>query len=424
MFSRKRKGKIVYYASAQLNGKQYTELVGTDKREAKRRESQIKREIAEGTFVPRRRSGSISFERYAAEWGDARENASAGDDRQRLRDHVAPYFHGKRVGDITHGDCVAWLNELRRSGRLSAKSMENVYGTARMVFEDAVNDGLLPSNPCTLSRKERARLLPKDQPNEREVYSQAEVRMLLDDLRIPDPVRVLLAIMLYTGCRKGEACGRRWKDWDPAAQPLGCLSINTKYNDEPLKTKRPRKAPVHPDLADTLKNWRERGFKLRTGRAPTPDDFIVPNIHPRCRNGHHTKSSSYKAIQRACALVGVPFKSVHAARHTMITWTRRGGAREEVLEKITHNAKGTILDHYTHWRWEPLCEAILCLDYRSDLAPAEPANEQATGLAVASGADEFHVAAHVATRGPSCFDAGSEWRRRESTMRRVGCQRF
>jgi hypothetical protein len=34
-----------------------------------------------------------------------------------------------------------------------------------------------------------------------------------------------------------------------------------------------------------------------------------------------------------------------------------------VLEKITHNAAGRSIDQYTHWDWEPRCQAVLCLDY-------------------------------------------------------------
>jgi hypothetical protein len=55
----------------------------------------------------------------------------------------------------------------------------------------------------------------------------------------------------------------------------------------------------------------------------------------------------------------------------MITWARRGGGRPDVLEKITHNAAEP---HHrpVHARdWEPLCEAVLCLDY-AGMAPARP----------------------------------------------------
>jgi hypothetical protein len=71
--------------------------------------------------------------------------------------------------------------------------------------------------------------------------------------------------------------------------------------------------------------------------------------------------------------------TLHATRHTFITLARRGGARAEVVEQISHNARGTIVDHYTHWDWEPLCEAVLALQLPRSLAP-QPA-DQATDVA-------------------------------------------
>jgi hypothetical protein len=37
-----------------------------------------------------------------------------------------------------------------------------------------------------------------------------------------------------------------------------------------------------------------------------------------------------------------------------------------VLEKLTHNARGEIVDLYTTWQWPTLCEAIDCLPSSAD----------------------------------------------------------
>ena len=63
----------------------------------------------------------------------------------------------------------------------------------------------------------------------------------------------------------------------------------------------------------------------------------------------------------ALKAAGVPNLSLHSTRHTFTTLCRRGGANDAVLEKVTHNAKGSIVDRYTHWDWAPLCQAVLCL---------------------------------------------------------------
>jgi hypothetical protein len=47
----------------------------------------------------------------------------------------------------------------------------------------------------------------------------------------------------------------------------------------------------------------------------------------------------------------------------MISAARSSGARGDVLERITHNAPGAIIDVYTSWEWPALCEAVMCLRF-------------------------------------------------------------
>jgi hypothetical protein len=180
-----------------------------------------------------------------------------------------------------------------------------------------------------------------------------------------DEAAVFSALALFTGMREGEICGRRWRDWDREAKPLGCLDVATQYDDRPLKTARglgehARKVPVHPALERILDGWWCDGFEFVHGRKPERDDFIVPRR--RAGKPNHTRSSGSKLWVRACARAGVTNLSLHSTRHTFITLARRGGARTEVVERITHNATGSIVDQYTHWDWAPLCDAVLALD--------------------------------------------------------------
>lgn len=215
------------------------------------------------------------------------------------------------------------------------------------------------------------------------------------------------------------------------AQPLGSMNVVSQYNDEPLKTDNARKVPVHPDLARRLESWWSEGFELTYCRKPTPEDFIVPNRHPRSKgSGAHTKSSAYKAMARACEAVGVRFEGCHLTRHTMISWARRGGARADVLERVTHNATGAIIDQYTHFDWEPLCQAVLCLDYSAKptalpgaasapptLAPAAAVAETQTAAKVAA----VHVAPHVMPAEAGQKHEKFQWRRRELKTARIAC---
>ena len=289
---------------------------------------------------------------------------------------------------------------------MSIKTAKNICGVVRTLFRDAKREGLIASDPCDLPRGFWGKVCGV----ERKPYSADEVVALTTDPRIGASQRVWNPLAFYTGMRMGEVCGRRWRDWDRHAGPLGSLEVDSQYWDQPLKqADQPRRVPVHPALAVILGWWWDGGFLLTYGRPPTEDDWIVPQLIDVTKP--HTKSSAQKRFRKSCDLVAVTSRTVHATRHTFITWTRRGGAPADVVEKITHNARGNMVDQYTHLDWEPICRAVSCLSYQQPGLPLAPAaNVQ---VKVAAGA-EFHVAAHDANRWPSCFDAGRGWRRRES----------
>ena len=398
-------GREVCWISFMFERKQVHERVGMNEGVAKRLYRQRKREVAAGTYSREHKSGSVSLEQYAETWGNRRRNRNAAGDRQMLRDYAVKYFKGRRLDSIMERDLIRFAEWLK-TRPVSIKTAKNIYGVVRTMFRDAKRRGLIASDPCDLPRG----FWGKARGVERKPYSADEVAALTTDPRVEAAQRVWNGLAFYTGMRMGEVCGRRWRDWDRYAAPLGSLEVNSQYQDLPLKqANQPRRVPVHPALDVLLGWWWDEGFRLAHGRQPTEDDWIVPR--PTDVAKPLSKSSAQKRFKNACGLAGVEYRTVHATRHTFITWTRRGGAPADVVEKITHNARGTMIDQYTHWDWDPLCQAVLRLAYQQPVLPLAPAaNAQ---VKVAAGA-ELHDAQHDATRWPSCFDAGRGWRRRES----------
>ena len=79
--------------------------------------------------------------------------------------------------------------------------------------------------------------------------------------------------------------------------------------------------------------------------------------------------SSLKKLVADCTHVGIPPLTFHRLRDTFISLARRGGARKDVLERVTHNAAGDIIDRYTSFDWQPLCEAVSCLKISDSKRP-------------------------------------------------------
>lgn len=434
---RKRKSGTVYYVALRWRGAAVWERVGTDRREAERVERRIKREIATGAYSPRAKTGAATVASYAQAWGARRTNRTADDDRRWLRLHVVTreWFARMRLDDVRARDVKRLVEEIASSG-LAPKSVANCYGVLRTMFGDAHREELTSRDPCDLPRG----TLKRAPVDPREPYTRAEVVALTTGDAVDADRRMFAALAFYTAGREGEVCGLRWRMWDRESSPLGAITIATQYNDQPLKTDEPRRVPVHPALARMLDWWWREGFELAYCRAPKLSDFIVPmRANARNRHGvkpHHTRSSAYKAWVAACEQAGVSNRTLHATRHTMITWARRGGARKDVLEMITHNAKGEMIDQYTHLDWSPLCDAILCLSYRPDVDASVDARSKTSaktveapgiepGRPVANNGESASIGESKGAEDPPSFagdraiDASCDARQQRGAVRRL-----
>lgn len=367
---RKLKNRVVFYVSNRLaDGSQAWEHAGADKRAASRRDAQMKKEIADGTYTGKPTSAT-SVAAYRRGWRVNRKNRTADTEDAWWNNHVAgrcPWFLALRLDDVRFAHVKKLKDEIERpyvnaEGKtvtLSRKSIFNLFAPINTMFGDAYRAELIPRNPCDWPRGSfDARPSTKRRP-----YTAEEVLAFTTDPRLPPDWAMLMMILFYSGLREGEACGLRFRDWDRNPEPLGSLLIDSQYNDLMLKTAvvlvdATRVVPVHPALEAALDLWWRKGFEMVFCRKPTADDFIVPCRVRELRN--HTRSSAYKLFRRACKLLGIETQSLHSTRRTFITLARRDGARRDYLERVTHNAKGETIDVYTTFEWEPLCDAVSC----------------------------------------------------------------
>lgn len=364
---RQRLRGVVYYVVFTWHGKRVWELAGGDKRAAKMLETKRLRDVKEGTYEPERAKEATTFGQWARQWLDTRNVRTAEDEDRWLRDYVLTreWLERLKLLDLEPRHMERLVDELKETPKrtkpgelLSAKSVANIYGIVCTLVRAGRIQGLITRDPCVLTRGK----VTRRSRTRRSIYEPREVVALCSDPRLSPDARMWNALAFFTGMREGEVCGRVWADFDPRPRPLGSLWVDTQYDGQPLKTDdeeaaRPRTVPVHPVLEWVLERWRA-AFVLVHRRPPAPDDFIVPN---RSDGWNHTKSSAYKMFRRSLAALGIPNRTLHATRHTFITMCRRGGARKDVLELVTHNSAGDILDVYTHMDWQPLCDAVLCL---------------------------------------------------------------
>src|SRR5688572_18406984 len=118
---------------------------------------------------------------------------------------LLPAFGERKLSSIERADIRAWLAEMAdvvEAGRLSAKTVNNALTLLSVCFNQAIDDGLIATNPC-----QRIKRLP-EAPFEMEFLRLHEIALYLE--ACPDFYRDLAGFLIGTGSRVSEAIAVRW----------------------------------------------------------------------------------------------------------------------------------------------------------------------------------------------------------------------
>jgi len=310
-------------------------------------------------------AGPLTVTAYGEQWLDEREARgvrSIAADRGRLRNHVFPHIGALLLPEVKSRHVRDLVRAMRQAGELAPRSILNVYGLVNTMFRDALVDELIESNPCVLHRGELPPKVDKD-PEWRTsaTYTAREVEQLISDARIPVERRVQYALKAISGLRHGEVAGVRWRHYDPTLEPLGRLVIATSYDTGRTKTEVTRRVPVHPTLGKILAAWKLSHWERIYGRAPTPDDLIVPtrNMTPIA------PKEANDAFKRDLDELGLRVsagehrdRGGHDLRSWFITTCQEHGAHRDLLRVVTHTAKSDVVSGYTRATWGALCTEV------------------------------------------------------------------
>lgn len=157
-----------------------------------------------------------SFRSYAEQWLKVFIDEGEATPRTKqtyhsyMQAHIYPMFGKMCLEDITPEDLQRFISHL--SSDHSGKSVKNYYGVLRQIIRAAVDDKIIIDDP-TRSRRIR---LPKVRKHQRKALTIEQMKDILSAMNTMNnsPEKLLLAVLIYTGIRRGEALGLRWDDID------------------------------------------------------------------------------------------------------------------------------------------------------------------------------------------------------------------
>jgi len=229
---------------------------------------------------------------------------------------------------------------------LSQKTVHNVHLALRKALADAVEDGLIRSNPAAGAHK-----LGGDAGPEMLTWSTEELRSFLAAVE-HDRDHALWRLAAQTGMRRGELLGLRWRDVDLDGARLSVrqqlVRAGAKVVPGPPKTAAGRRL-IALD-AGTVAAVRAHQAALQAERArreaaDDDHDLVFRRPDGQAEDPDVVSSRFQAAIGRA----RVPRIRLHDLRHTHATLLLKAGVHPKIVQERLGHASITItLDRYSH----------------------------------------------------------------------------
>ncbi len=347
-------------------------------------------------------AGPVTVRAWAERWLERRKALVESGEAEAgvLETHVLSQLGDAELADVKPRHVAAMVRGWIGEG-YAPRTVRNIYYTLKSMFRDAAVEGLIDTSPCILGRAQLPQIVDAD-PEWRAgaQYTREELVSLVSAPSIPENERVANALLGLAALRVGEMGGLRFRNLALDMQPLGRIVVARSYNKRGTKTNVVRWMPVHPVLGHILGHWQAQGFEATMGRAPVPDDLVVPTPPEPKGKGRFSppwqmrdKNYTRKCFLRDLRTLGIGHRRVHDLRRTFISLAREDGADKDILRRGTHQPPKDVMELYTTVEWRKLCQEVAKLqvalpaeDPRTEGAP--PSSEAALGAVLGAVADE------------------------------------
>lgn len=321
--------------------------------EADRFAAMVSADIVRGHYIDPD-AGKVRFDDYAAQWLAAQtfEEGTVEMVELRFRLHVMPHLGSRSLADIQPSTIQGWLRTLTG---LSGNYQKVMYANVSSVFTAAVDDGLIPKNPCKAPSVRR----PKSDPRKLKPWTREQAMAVRDQL--PDQFKLVVDLGIGLGLRQGEIFGLSLDDIDlntgeiEIKRQVKLLGSNRQLFGLP-KGRKIRTVPL-PDrvlelINDHVTRYPPRSVTLPWDKSDGPErtfDLILYSRESRALNRNYFNPKIWRPALRAAGLEAKRENGCHALRHFYASTLLDAG--ESILalsEYLGHADPGFTLRTYTH----------------------------------------------------------------------------
>lgn len=290
-----------------------------------------------------------------------------------LKWHIMSYPFSKiKVKDITILNLQNFINLLADDENTSINTVKSTLILIKNFLDYTIVLGIFPNNPADyvkVPKKEKV-----ENTGKYRIFSADEQKLIINNLDLEDPVEQMLYIDFFTGLRRNEIRGLRWKNYSDGtltiAQQLvrsynfekdGSKTLN-KNSPQDLKTESSFRTIVLPKVADNLlQKIKINSYEkhLRLGVPFTDDAFIFSNEYLKPIE----EKRANRRLQAICRKIGIEPRPLHSIRHSYATRLFEADVDIKTVQKLMgHSDYKTTLNIYVHVMDEEKEKAAAVLD--------------------------------------------------------------
>lgn len=323
--------------------KRYYETV-KGKKNAERRERELRRELDLGTFVV---PTDITLAEFLEDW--LREKAkqvkpsTVSSYQQILNLYVVPYLGKIKMKDLKPQHFVRLYEHLQSDEMdISNRTVKYVHTVLKAALNKAVQWELLPKNIIENVDP------PRQTKVKFNVWDEQEIKRFLEAAKDSWYYEVYY-LALTTGMRQGELLGLKWRNVDLEKKRIYVVeqyNLKTKTFEEVKTDGSRRNISIDNDTALVLQRLKKKQAAMRLKAEYWQDNnlvFCTRNGLPIQQRNLVRNFKEY--IKRA----GVPDIRFHDLRHTHATYCLTKGWHPKVVqERLGHSSIQVTLDTYSH----------------------------------------------------------------------------
>jgi integrase len=341
----------------------YKYASGRTKKELEANAEELKKRYIGGVEVQR----DVTVEAYITEWYEAFKEADLSPSTRlnylaAMNHHIFPNIGDRRMSAVTSTDLHKLMGTMSGMGKTSIGNVKSIIKNA---FREASSSGIIDRDPAASLKKAAAETKSRRELTDKEVSAALSVAE-------SHPAGLMLALLYYTGMRRGEMLGLTWTDVDLKKGVIHvCRDIDFVTNDVgdvksqcsirdipiPIPLKRILRARAGigfiikgPDTgrfmpqATYIRTWKSLMAAMYQADPTIEHSDLNANVKPRKTK----KAAKAKSTIKCTPLIGSVL-TAHYFRHNYATLLYDAGVDVLTAQKyLGHADPVTTLRIYTH----------------------------------------------------------------------------